>query len=532
MPSQRSVCLLALLVAICVFEFSAPLTAQRDGGTIKAHAAVNLGPVNVCPTGQKVPKPCSDTAKVKFNVITTTTFGAVKVVTQGNSGLDFNLVATSCTGTVSAGSTCTVTVIFTPIAAGPRNGGIQMTDSGGNLISTTYIYGIGQAPVTAFNLGAELNLPITGYASDAMALDAAGNVYFAANGDSIAKYDPATGTQTTVATGVTNAGYVQGLVVDGVGNILVSNNSIVEVAAVSGVQSRVAPEINSAAGVAVDGRGNLYVGDDWDSWGRYGWPRLAEVSASTGNVQTLLSGDVAGDTGNPFLNYPTGVGVDSATNAYVACINYGPVFESIAGTKPENGDGIVASRHFTSVGNFGSPSAVTLDAAGDAYVINGGIFEVQAGTGTITEVASDQSPAFVQMAMDATGNLYFPPSEAGSTMVEAEAAPAPLNFGSVKVGTVSAPQSITIQNIGNQTLTAVTPGLNISAGFVQVAGLGSPFPDCTAGLSLAPGAACNLSISFEPQAVGTITGAATFTDNALNNPKASQVVSLQGVGTN
>ena len=77
----------------------------------------------------------------------------------------------------------------------------------------------------------------------------------------------------------------------------------------------------------------------------------------------------------------------------------------------------------------------------------------------------------------------------------------------------------------------LTPGLVIGGpNFLQVAGSGTP-ADCTSSFSLAPGATCNLSISFEPQSVGNLTAAATFTDNALNNiPSASQSIGLQGIG--
>jgi len=176
MPSLRPLYLPAVLVVVTLLQLTTSLPAQRESQSIKAHAAVNLGPANVCPAGQKSQKPCSQSAKVKFNVTTTTSFGPVKVVTQGDSSLEFNLIATTCTGTVSAGGTCSATVNFTPATAGARNGGIQIMDSEGDLISATYIYGIGQAPLTAFNPGVEINLPLSGYTGDAMALDAAGNV--------------------------------------------------------------------------------------------------------------------------------------------------------------------------------------------------------------------------------------------------------------------------------------------------------------------------------------------------------------------
>ena len=132
------------------------------------------------------------------------------------------------------------------------------------------------------------------------------------------------------------------------------------------------------------------------------------------------------------------------------------------------------------------------------------------------------------IAADAAGNLFL---EVGNTLVEVQSShPTTLNFGKIAVGSTSQPQSVTIQNVGTQLLSAVSPGLIIGTNFLQVPGSGAP-ADCTSSFSLAPGATCNLSIVFAPQAVGTITGAATFTDNALNKiPSASQSVKLRGIG--
>ena len=100
------------------------------------------------------------------------------------------------------------------------------------------------------------------------------------------------------------------------------------------------------------------------------------------------------------------------------------------------------------------------------------------------------------------------------------------------MGSTSSPQSVTAQNIGNQLLNAVTPGLVVTGpNFVQVAGSGTP-ADCTSTFALTPGAACNLSLSFKPQSAGLLASTAVFTDNALNaSPSASQSIPLQGTGT-
>jgi len=219
----------------CLFStlFSTLAISQSVQGP---YGAVNFQNVNVCPARQTFPKPCSRTSKVNFNVLAPTTFGTTEVVTQGVSNLDFTLNATTCTGTLAAGSSCYVRVDFAPRAPGVRMGAVQLKDSVGNLIASTYIYGNGQGPAAAFNPGIDKNLPVTGYDGGAMAVDAAGDVYFSAGG-SIAEFDPRTGMQNTVANGVPY--FATGLAVDGAGNIFVSGGGLVKVAAGTGVVSAV-----------------------------------------------------------------------------------------------------------------------------------------------------------------------------------------------------------------------------------------------------------------------------------------------------
>ena len=267
--------------------------------------AVNFGSVNICPGGQTTPAPCSATLTLNYSVKADTTFGStVKVLTQGAPNLDFTLSSTTCTGTVTAGNSCTVNVQFAPLAPGLRMGAVQLTDSSANLLVTTLIHGEGQGPAMAFGPGV----------------------------------------QTTVGSGLSN------------------------------------------------------------------------------------------------------------------------------------------------------PQGVAVDGAGDVFIADG-------GNNRVVEVQRSEAPTF--------------------------------SFAATVVFNTStdSPQSVTVQNIGNQLLDAVSPGLSIgSLSFAQVAGPGTP-ADCTSSFSLAPGASCNLSISFTPQTTGSIVSAATFTDNALNATAAEQSVTLQGTGT-
>jgi hypothetical protein len=181
---------------------------------------------------------------------------------------------------------------------------------------------------------------------------------------------------------------------------------------------------------------------------------------------------------------------------------------------------------------------MAVDAAGDIFIadaLNNRIVEVPVGCASST--CNVTVPAvglnYPQgMTLDGAGNVFIGDSQNNRVVKVQLSQPPALSFANTTVDSTGGPQSVTIQDIGNQPLDAVSPGLVVTGpNFVQVAGSGTP-ADCTNSFALTPGAICNLSISFEPQSTGSLTSTAVFTDNALNsNPSASQSVALQGTGT-
>jgi hypothetical protein len=108
--------------------------------------------------------------------------------------------------------------------------------------------------------------------------------------------------------------------------------------------------------------------------------------------------------------------------------------------------------------------------------------------------------------------------------------PPVLNFAPTPVYKKSIAHSVIIQNIGNQPLDAMAPGLIVGPDFIQVPHSGKP-ENCISTFELEPGATCNLSIDFSPQSAGDLSSTAIFTDNALNEePSAQQTLVLQGTG--
>lgn len=94
-----------------------------------------------------------------------------------------------------------------------------------------------------------------------------------------------------------------------------------------------------------------------------------------------------------------------------------------------------------------------------------------------------------------------------------------LNFAQ-SAGTTSAVQTVSATNTGNGPLTFVgiaLAGANPSAYKLTT----------TCGATLAPGAACAVSVSFAPSAAGSFPANVTFKDDAPDTP---QILSLQGTG--
>ena len=94
-----------------------------------------------------------------------------------------------------------------------------------------------------------------------------------------------------------------------------------------------------------------------------------------------------------------------------------------------------------------------------------------------------------------------------------------LNFGNQNVGTTSAPQTVTLTNTGNETL---------SVSGVSLTGTNSKdFAETNNCGQLTPNTTCTISVTFTPSISGTETANVSITDAAANSP---QTVSVTGVG--
>jgi hypothetical protein len=499
-----------------------------------SQVSVEVPTANVCPIGQNTPAPCTYPITVPYDNSNGATFGPVKVVTEGAANLGFTLASTTCTGTAAS---CTVNVTFAPHTPGVRMGAVEIYDNNGNLLARNFIYGIGVGPAIAFGPGTQTTLPVSvGMPPLALkkpggvAVDSSGDVFIADYGNSRVVKIPegcTTGScQSTVGSGFSGP---LGVAVDGAGDVLVADsghNQVVEIPAgctSSMCQTTVGYDLSFPTGLTVDGTGDIFIADTNNN-------RVVEVPAgcTSSSCQSTVGSGLDDNGGT----YPYGVAVDAAGDVFIA-LSLGP--PSGDGRVLEVPAGCSSSSCQVTVGSgFRNPNGVAVDAAGDVFFANynGGVVEIPAGCGVSScqeNVGSGlKSPSDV--FADAAGNVVIADYGNNRVVKVDRQSPPFLSFAATNVGSDSSPLSITIQNIGNQALNAIAPGLVIGANFAQVAGSGTP-ADCTSSFSLVAGAMCNLSVSFEPQSPGVLKSTAVFTDNSKNaSPSATQTIPLKGSG--
>lgn len=487
--------------------------------------AVDFGSVNVGAHSSAV--------SLNFAFDSAGAIGTPAVVTQGAANLDFADAGTgSCTSngtslSYSAGQTCTLNVVFQPKIAGVLSGAAVLTDHSGNQIAVAYLHGTGVAPQVDFLPGTQSSLPSTGLQDPAgMAVDGSGNLYFFDGGQVLRKETYVNGVYTlsTLFSNLSNSGEVA---VDGAGNIFIAEGSggcsCIKRESPNGggfSESIVMSGFAGPSGLAVDSAGNLYVVDNPAD-------KAYRLSPSTtGYTATTIGTN---------LPYPFAVAVDGAGVLYMA----------------NTTDGQLTVETPTSTGYTQStvtlPDTVVTEIAAD---IHGNLYTIDrtantaskwtysSGTWTRSSLGANLSSP-LGIAPDRYGNVFIADTDHKQVVKIDFADPPAVSFASTAYQATSAdsPETVTLQNIGNAALDIPPPTSGENPSISNSFTLGDGGSACpivgasSASGSLSAGASCELSISFTPQAIGTISGSLVLTDNALNASPSQQTISLSGVAT-
>ena len=439
------------------------------------------------------------------------------VPTQTGSA-DFTSTASVC-ATVNAGANCTFTVSYGPTSVGPAIGTITFTTNdtvhptlavsmtGAGVVNTVVSI---NAPNITYNADGLVTVSVT---SNPTGFNPAGNVTLAVDGGTPASQAlvngsatftitaPNAGTHTLLAQYPTQAGFqassASGTLTVTPAPLAISPTPNPATMTYGGPLPTLTPSYN--AFVTGQGPGNLT-----------GTAACTTNATSTSPVVGTYSSSCSGATSTNYaITYPSGVvTINKATSATTITSNL-PTLAII---------GQVVTVSFRVTPQFtGVPTGTVTVTAATGETCTGNL---SVGVGSCTLSFATGGTRTLTAVYNGDTNFLASPASAPVTQKVSGVSLSTFSllFGNQLVNTISAPQTVTLANVGTTTITGIS--------FVW-SGAFSDSTNCAA--TLAPGRSCRINVRFRPTTTGVLTGTLTITNS---DPTSPQIVSLTGTGIN
>ena len=435
-------------------RITANILANFTSGAAAPAPVASLSPTNLAFGNQGVGSPSpSQTTTLTNSGNAALAISGIGVT--GTNAADFAQTNT-CPASLAALATCTITVTFTPGAAGSRTAAVTLTDNAAGSPQTVSLSGTGTAPAAGLS---------------------SASLTFA--GQTVGTTSPA---QSVTLTNSGNSPLT-------VGSIALAGTNVADFA-----QTNTCP-----ASLAAQATCSISVTFTPSATGA----RAASVSITdnaAGSPQSIaLSG--------------TGVAAAPAVSLSPASLSFGgqpvnttataqTVTVTNSGTAPLTITGFTVTG--TNAGDFGQtntcPAILAAQASCSISV-------------TFTPTATGARAASVSIADNAAGSPQAVAVSGTGTAPAVTLSPTTESFGTQVINTTSGAQSVTLTNSGTAPLTI--SGVNVTG---TNAGDFAQTNTCPA--SLAAHATCSISITFTPSATGARTASVSITDNATDSPQA------------
>jgi len=464
----------------------------------------------------------SSTAQVvTVSNTTSSTLNLTSIAITGTNGGDFTQTAETCGATLGAGTSCTISIAFSPTGAGPRSATLTITDNALGSPQTVTLAGSGVASlpppgVCPCTIWGANGTPTTPDAGDSKSVEVGVKFTSDLNGyiTGIRFYKSAANTGTHI------------------GNLWTTAGVLLATATFTGESASGWQQVNFSSPVPITAN-TTYVASYFAPSGHYSGdgayfatgldnPPLHALSNSASPDGVFTYGSVSSFPQTSFNSTNYWVDVVMATTT----ISLAPPslsFNQASGTTSAP-QVVTVTNSGAAALSFNSITIIGANSADFAQTNTCGGTVASNGTCTISVTFTPSQTSTENAAVSLADNGVFSPQGISLTgLVVAPTitlVPTSLTFSNTLVGTPSAVQAITVSNTGTGTM-------NLTSIAITGTNSGDFSETTTCGATLANGSNCSISVTFKPTATGARSASVTITDTASGSP---QTVGLTGTG--